>query len=59
MMENNKLAFLLYELKGVVYSVETLMSQDHEVDYHLIERIQTIVNQAVEIIEKYCWRQAL
>ncbi len=43
----NKLAFLLYELKGVVYSVETLMSQDNEVHYDLIGRIQTI-----EIVEK-------
>ncbi|WP_169824064.1 hypothetical protein [Anaerobacillus alkalidiazotrophicus] len=49
---DNKLYPLIYELKGVVYSVETMMSQDQDVDYQLIERIQTIVNQAVEMIEK-------
>lgn len=43
---------IIYELKGVVYSVETLMSQDQDVDYHLIEKIQDLVNEAVQIIEK-------
>lgn len=47
----NKLAFLIYELKGIVYSVDTLMNNDQEVNHDLVEQMIKIVDQAVEIIE--------
>ncbi|WP_167316063.1 hypothetical protein [Anoxybacillus flavithermus] len=47
----NQIAFLIFELKGMIDTIEEMASIDEQWNYPCIERLQKKVNELVELVK--------
>lgn len=48
----NQIAFLIFELKGMVDTIEEMASIDEQWNYPCIERLQKKINELAELVKE-------
>lgn len=46
-----KILYKIYEMKGIITSLVTLVNEDEQYNYPMIETLETSINEIVNLIE--------